>query len=190
MSEEQILSTRYLIQEKYLSLQNRFTITDNAGTIRYTGNASFFTMGDKVQIFDANGNEMMKIRQDSLHLHMTYRIFSTYAGATERQIALIKRTGPLWEHKLQINCVHGDYKIERRKDGPSSDEFVITKDGDTVAHVTKDASPTKTFYWVDIVDSKEQNHILLLAMVIVLSCAQRIPVNLMAKPMIKSTKSM
>ena len=188
MTEDQIQSTRYLIQEKYLSLDKRFSITDDTGTIRYTVNSSFFTMGDKLQILDANGNELMKIRQDNLHFHLTYKIFSTYSGATERELASIKRTGPLWEHKLQINSINGEYTIEK-KSSSSPNEFTITKDGDIVGIITKDASLTKTFYWVDIIDSKEQDHhALLLAMVIVLSCAQRIPVNPMAKPTIKTAK--
>ncbi|UJR28799.1 hypothetical protein I4U23_010024 [Adineta vaga] len=184
MTEDQHQSTRYLIQEKYLSLEKRFTITDNAGTIRYIVNSSFFTMGDKLQISDANGNEVMRIRQDNLHFHLTYRIFSTYSGATERELALIKRTGPMWQHKLQINSINGEYIIEK-KGSTSSNEFTLTKNDNVIGIVTKDASPTKTFYWVDIIDSNEQDHALLLAMIIVFSCAQRLSMNPMAKPAIK-----
>ncbi|CAF0715981.1 unnamed protein product [Adineta steineri] len=180
--------TRYLIQEKHLSLDNRFTITDDAGNIHYKVHSLFFAMGDKLIISDANGNELMKIRQDSLHFHLTYKLISTHSGATARQIASIKRTGPLWQHKLEIDSSNGKY-ILQKQGGVSSDDFTLTKDDVTIAVVARDASPMKNLYWVDIIDSKEQDHTFILAIVIVLSCAQRLPVNPISKPQVNAPKT-
>jgi uncharacterized protein YxjI len=173
--------TRYLIEEKYLSLDNKFTITDDLGVVHFKVNSTFFSMGDKLVISDANGTELIKIRQENLHLHLTYKVFSIRSDSTEYQLASIKRTGPLWQHKLEIRSDDGNYTMQR-KGGISSTEFTLTKNDNVVAIVTKDASPTKCLYWVNIIDNKEENHAFILAIVIVLSCAQRLPGNPIAIP--------
>ena len=188
MTETPMQSTRYLIREKHLSLDNRFTITDESGAVHYKANSTFFAMGDKLLITDANGNELFRIRQDNLHLHLTYKVFSIRSGDIERQIATIRRTGPLWQHILEIKSDLGEFTMQR-KGGMSSDEYTLTKDGHIVAIVTKDASPTKSLYWTDIIDIQEEDRGFVLAIVIVLACAQRLPVNPMAKPRTNSSTS-
>jgi uncharacterized protein YxjI len=181
MTVPQSQPTRYLIEEKHLSLDNRFIITDDEGVIHYKVNSKFFTMGDKLLISDANGNELIKIRQDKFHFHLTYKVFSLRSGVPECQTATIKRTGSMLQHKLEIDSVNGEY-IMQKKEGVSSNEFTLTKDGSLVAFATKDVSPTKSLFWVDIIDNKEEDHAFVLAMVVVLSCAQRLPGHHMAKP--------
>jgi uncharacterized protein YxjI len=181
MTETPLQPMRYLICEKHLSLDNRFKITDESGMVHYNVNSTFFAMGDKLSIADANGNELIRIRQDNLHLHLTYKIFSIRSGNNEHQIATIKRTGPLWQHKLEIQSDIGEF-IMRKKGGISSDEFILTKGDKIIAIVMKDASPTKILYWIDIIDNQEEDHAFVLAIVIVLACAQRLPGNPLAKP--------
>jgi len=188
MTTNQSPPTCYLIQEKHLSLHNRFTITDNSGVVHYKVNSTFFAMGNKLLFSDADGNALMKIRQDKLHLHLRYKIFSIHSGVIEREIASIKRIGPLRQHKLEISSSNGEY-ILQRKGGVSSNEFTLTKDDDIVAIATKDVSPTKSLYWVDIIDSREDNHAFVLAMIIVLACAQRLPSNPVSKPVANEAKS-
>jgi uncharacterized protein YxjI len=166
--------TRYLIQEKHLSLDDRFIITDDSGVILYKVNSTFFAMGDKLLISDASGNELIRIRQENLHLRLTYKVFSIRSDGSEYEIGSIKRTGPLWHHKLEISSDNGEY-ILKKKGGLASHDFTITKDENVVAIATKDVSPTKSLYWVDVIDQKEEQHAFLLAVVIVLSCAQRLP---------------
>jgi uncharacterized protein YxjI len=168
MTELQPQPTRYLIQEKHLSLDHRFTITDKLGFLHYNVNSIFFAMGHKLLLCDANENELIRIRQEILHLHLTFKLFLVRPDTTEVQLASIKRTGPLWQYKLEISSPNGKYIMEK-KDGPSSSEYILTKNGKTVAVATKDASPTKILYWVDIND-KDENHAFVLAIVIVLSC--------------------
>ncbi|CAF0795963.1 unnamed protein product [Rotaria sordida] len=173
MATAQSETKRYLIEEKYLSLDNRFTITDDSGNIHYKGNSIFFAIGDKLVLTDENGNEVIRIRQENFHIRPTYRLYSARLDGTERQIALIKRTGPLRQHKLEISSDNGEY-ILQKQGGVSSKEFTLINDDNTIALITKDASPTKSFYWVDIKDNKE-NHSFILASVIVLACVERSP---------------
>jgi uncharacterized protein YxjI len=168
--------TRYLIQEKHLSLDNRFIITDDSGVVRYKVNSTFFAMGDKLLISDADGKELIRIRQENLHLHLTYKIFGIRSDGSEYQLGSIKRTGAPWQHKLEISSGDGEY-IMKRTGGASSRKFTITKGDMVIATTTKDVSPTKSLYWVNIIDHNEEDHAFLLSVVIVLSCAQRLPGN-------------
>ena len=69
-----------------------------------------------------------------------------------------------------------------KRGGPLSQEFILTKDGNVVAVVTKNSSPLKSVYWIDITNDKNEYHPFIMAMVIVLACAQRIPGNPFATP--------
>lgn len=181
MTESSVQPTRYLIQEKHFSLDERFRVTDDLGIVRYKVNSIFFAMGDKLLISDANGNELLRIRQENLHVRLTYKIFSCRIGTPVRQIATMKRTGPLWQHILEIQSEMGDFSL-KKKDGPSSNEYILMKNGDVIATATKDTSPMKNLYWIEILDDQQNDHAFILAMFIVLSCAQRLPGNPMAKP--------
>ena len=178
MSTFQSQSKRYLIQHRHWSLDKRFTITDGSGTLHYKGNSIFFAVGDKLSLSDKHGNELIRIRQENLRIHLTYKVFSVCSDSTESQLALIKRTGPFWQRKLEINSVNGDYKL-RKTGGLSSNKFSLTKGDNVVAIANKDASPTKSFYWIDIAD-EEENHAFLLTIMMVLACAQHLPGNLIA----------
>ena len=180
MEESQTkLPTRYIIQEKHFSLDDKFVITDDTGTVHFKVDSTLFAMGDKLILSDADGNELIKIRQENLHLHQTYNIYSIRRDADEMQLASIKRTGLPGQHKLEINAVNGEYLMEKRG-GAFCHEFTLTKDGDVVAIVTKDASASKSIYWVDVSSDREEYHALIVALVIVLSCVQRLPGNPLA----------
>jgi uncharacterized protein YxjI len=166
--------TRYIIQDKHFSLNDKFVISDDLGEIHYTVDSTFFTRGDKLILYDALGNELIKIRQENLHLHPTYHIYSIRRDADEMQLASIKRTGAPWNHKLEINATNGEYQIERYC-GHFSHEFILKKDEVVVAVVRKDTSVSTSVYWVDIACDRDEYRALLVAMVIVLSCVQRLP---------------
>lgn len=180
MTELQSQTTRYLISEKHLSFDNRFLITDESGTVHYKVDSTFLAFGDKLSIFDKNQNELIRIRQNYPHFHLTYKVYTICDGTNDQLIASVKRTGPLWQHKLQISSPHGEYLL-KKKDGVSSNVYNLTKNGNLIAVATKDASPTKSIYWVEIINDQEQ-HLFILSMIIILSCAQRLPGNPAAKP--------
>ncbi|CAF1533841.1 unnamed protein product [Rotaria magnacalcarata] len=174
-------TTRYLIEEKHLSLDHRFTITDNTGNIHYKGISTFFAIGDKLLLCDENGNELIRIRQENFHLHLTYKLFIVRTPGIEHQIAFIKRTGPMWHHILEISSNNGEYKVYRTGN-LTSKEYTLIKNNNVIAIITKDASATKNFYWVDILDGNGQDHVFILALVIVLSSAQRLLSSPIAMP--------
>ncbi|CAF1113846.1 unnamed protein product [Adineta steineri] len=182
MEESQVkLPNRYIVEDKHFALDSKFVITDETGNIYYTVDSTLFTMGDKLQMYDAGGNELIRIRQENLHLHKTYIIQSVRTDADEMQLASVKRTGLLGQHKLEIIAVDGAYIMEKRGNA-FSHEFTLKKGDDVVAIVTKDPSPTKSIYWLDVSADRDEYRAFLVALVIVLSCAQRLPGNPLSTP--------
>jgi len=176
MEKESKKPTRYAIQDKHFALNDKFVITDDSGIVHYTVDSTLFAFGDKLLLYDRYGNELIKIRQENLHLHQIYNIYSVRRDVDEMQLASIKQTGAPWHHKLEINATNGKYVMEK-KGGVLSHEFILTKDGVIVAIVAKDASLSTSVYWVDVASDREDYRAFILAMVIVLSCAQRLPGN-------------
>lgn len=166
--------TRYVIQEKHFSLNDKFVITDELGEVQFTVDSKLFSMGDKLRLYDASGKELIKIHQENLHLHPTYTIDSVRQDADEMQLASIKRTGLPGNHKLEIHAVNGEY-LMKKDNGILSHDFTLTKDGEVVAIVSKDTSPLKCVYWVEISSDRDEYRALIMAMVIVLSCVSRLP---------------
>lgn len=173
--------TRYVIQEKHFSSDDKYVITDESGDVHFRVDSTLFALGDKLLLYDADGNELIKIRQETPHLHQTYNIYSVRRDADEMHLASIKRTGLPGKHKLEISAVNGEYLMEKR-DGAFCQEFILKKDGNVVAVVTKDTSLSKNVYWVDISNERGECHAFIMAMVIVLACAQRLPGNPFATP--------
>jgi uncharacterized protein YxjI len=171
--------TRYIIQDKHFALNDKFVITDDKGIVHYTVDATIFSIGDKLILYDSFGNELIKIRQEQPCLHQVYNIYSTRHDVDEMQLASIKRVGPPWNHRLEISTTNGEYLMEKIG-GLLSHEFILTKDEAIVAMVTKDSAPTTSVYWVDIASDREDYRAFLVAMVIVLSCAKRLPGNPLA----------
>jgi uncharacterized protein YxjI len=169
--------TRYIIEDRHFSLNDKFVISDDSGLIHYKVDATLFTPGDKLILYDSLGDELIKIRQENLHLHPTYNIYSIRRDADEMQLASIKRTGAPWNHKLEITATNGEYQMEKYG-GLLSHEFILKKDQQIVATVTKGTSILESVYWVDIADDRDKYRAFLMSMVIVLSCVKRLPGNL------------
>ena len=174
--ENEAKPIRYVIQDKHFALNDKFVISDESGQICYRVDSTLFSAGEKLILSDADGNELIKIRQEILHLHPTYIIDSIRHDVDEMQLASIKRTGAPWNHKLEINAKNGEYRMEK-KDGIFSHEFILKKEEAIVAIVTKDPSPLTSVYYVDVASDREEYRAFLVSMVIVLACAQRLPSN-------------
>jgi uncharacterized protein YxjI len=175
------LPTRYVIEDKHFASDDKFVIADEQGNVYYRVDSTLFVLGGKLILSDAGGNELIRIRQEKLHIHPTYNIYSIRRDADETQLASVKRTGLPGQHKLEISSVNGEYLMEKQG-GLFSHEFRLKKDGNVVAVVTKDTATSKSTYWVDISNNSEEDHAFIMALVIVLSCAQRFPGNPLATP--------
>lgn len=168
--------TRYIIQDKHFVSNEKFVITDDSNNVHDTVDSTLFALDDKLVLYDSDGKELIKIRQENLHIRPTYNIYSIRRDADEMQLASVKRTGTPWNHKLEISSVNGEY-IMKKKGGALSHDFLLTSNGDIVAIVSKASSTKASVYWVDIASTRKDYRAFLMALAIVLSCAQRLPGN-------------
>ena len=179
--------TRYVIQEKHFSLNDKFVITDELGEVQFTVDSTLFSMGAKLRLYDASGKELIKIHQENLHLHSTYIIDSVRQDADEMQLASIKRTGLPGNHKLEIHAVDGEY-LMKKDSGILSHDFTLTRDEKVVAIVSKNTSLLKCVYWVEISSDTDEYRALIMAIVIVLSCVSRSPGAPLGKELVDNGK--
>ena len=63
------------VNEKLLSLHNRFYIKDENDCDIYEISSKFFSIGDKTTITDMNGNKIVYIEQELLHIMPNYNIY-------------------------------------------------------------------------------------------------------------------
>ncbi len=90
-------------------------MTDESGDVYFRVDSTLFDLGDKLLFYDAGGNELIKIRQQNLHLHQTYNIHSVRRDTDEMRLAFIKRTGIPGQHKLEVNTLNGDYLMGKNR---------------------------------------------------------------------------
>ncbi len=107
---------------------------------------------------------LVKIHQELMHLHRTYKILSARAGDFDRELAVVKKKFSFFHAKFDIESVYGDYHIEGLDIIARS--FVITKQRQVIATVNRQFFTIADTYGVEIVSSEDQAFILALAIVI------------------------
>lgn len=106
----------------------------------------------------------MKINQALLHFHPTYNILSARHGDSDRQLAVVKKEFSFFHGKFNINSVYGEYNIEGLD--IMNHSFVITKQGQVVATISKKFFSLADTYGVEVAANEDQAFILALAIVI------------------------
>ena len=109
-------------------------------------------------------SDLIKIHQELLHLHRTYKILSARHGDADRELAVVKKKFSFLQEKFHIESVYGEYRIEGLD--LISHSFVITKQGQIVATVNRQFFTLADTYGVEIVSNEDQAFILALAIVI------------------------
>ncbi|CAF1318570.1 unnamed protein product, partial [Rotaria sordida] len=104
-------STRcYKIREKIFSLRKSNKIKDELDQPVFNVRSKL-AFADNLLIEDIAGNGLIKIKEELLHLHTTYKILSARDGEVGRKLAVVKQKFALHE-KWSINSVYGEYKLE------------------------------------------------------------------------------
>ena len=106
---------------------------------------------------------LIKIREELLHLHTTYKIFSAREGENNRQLAEVKQKMSLHE-KWTIDSVYGEYKLEAVDLLARS--LTLTKEGRTVAIVSRKYFTMGDTYGLEIDDKENQPFIIALVIII------------------------
>lgn len=151
---------RYVMRQKLLAFGDDFTIKDETGADRYFVDGKAFSIGDKLSFQDMAGNELARIEQKVLSLTKTYRIYRN-----DRPIATVKKKPfTLFRDAFELeDAVPGDLDAQ----GDFIDrEYVFTRDGRTVATVSKKFFSWSDTYGVDIAEGEDD--VLILATTVVI----------------------
>lgn len=105
---------------------------------------------------------MFKISEELLHLHPTYKVTSERDGDSESTLAVIKKRFTVRE-KFAINSELGEYVLEAL-DIPAR-SFTLTKNGRTVAIVSRKYFSLAEAYGVEI--DGDEDHAFIIALVII-----------------------
>jgi uncharacterized protein YxjI len=107
---------------------------------------------------------VIKIQQELFHLHPTYNILSARDGESDRQLAVLKKKFAFFHQKFNIDSVYGQYALEGLDIFAHS--FTLTRNGQTVAVVSKKFFSLSDTYGVEIVGNEDQAFILTLVIVL------------------------
>jgi uncharacterized protein YxjI len=106
---------------------------------------------------------LIKIREEFLHLHPTYKILSARDGEVGRELAVVKQKFSLHE-KWSINSVYGEYKLEALD--LLGHSLTLTKEGRIVAIVNRKYFTTADSYEVEIDHAEDYAFIIALVIII------------------------
>lgn len=149
---------KYIIKEKIFSFSNKFKIKSTDGIGRYEVVGKFFSMGDKLRIYDNHGREVSYIEQKLLKFLPEYNIYQD-----NDKVATIKKELTVIRPKFNIKSKYGNFSI----DGDiMHHDFTIQKNRKPVAWISKKWISLSDTYTVEIVD--DINHAFILSIVIVL----------------------
>jgi uncharacterized protein YxjI len=166
---------RFQIQERPMSLDQKFSIMDEDDNCLYTVKSTFFALGDKLTLLDKHGIELFKIRQQLKHLHLTFDIYNASENDNddESKLATVKQIGFGFKNTLEIQSIYGNYLI-KRNGGITCSEYTLSKDGNMVAEVKRKLPTFAERYTVDIDENVNEKDIaFVLTLIITLWCAQR-----------------
>ena len=151
---------RYVMRQKLLSFGDDFKIQDENGVDRYFVDGKAFSIGDKLSFQDMAGNELARIEQKVLSLFQTYRIYrggSLIATVKKKPFTLFRDAFELEDAAAGDLDAQGDF-FDR--------EYDFTRDGRTVAVVSKRFFSLTDTYGIDIAEGEDDVLILAAAVVI------------------------
>ena len=151
---------RYLMKQKVFSLGDKFAIQDENGADAFIVDGSVFSLGHQLSFEDLQGNQLAFIKQKLLSLGPTYEI---HQGGDH--VATVKK-----ELFTFLHCtfhIHTDAQGDLDAEGNLSDhEYVVTRDGQPVAQISKQWFSWSDTYGVEIAEGEDP--VLLLAGTVVI----------------------
>lgn len=155
---------RYRLQQKLLALGDDFTIRDEEGRDAYLVDGKAFSLGKQLSFQDADGHQLAYIRQKLFRLRPTYEIWID----GELRAVVTKELFSLFKCRFLID-VPGPDDIEAEGDFLDH-EYRFTRDGRTIATVSRQWFTLRDTYGVDVADETATVDILCGVVVIDLMC--------------------
>jgi uncharacterized protein YxjI len=158
---------RYIMKQKVFSLGDKFAIRNEKDEDVFFVDGRVFSLGKQLSFEDAGGRELLFIKQKVLSFGPTYEI---YRG--EEHVATIKK-----ELFTFFQCtfdVHVDGQGDLEAQGDFGDhEYVVTRDGEAVAQISKQWFSWSDTYGVEVADSEDAALMLATTVVIDMCCHER-----------------
>ena len=146
------------MREKVFTLNERFTVRDEWGNDKYYVEGEFFSLGKKLHLLNANGDEVAFIKQELLTLLPRYTV--SVAG---RELATIRKEFTFYFQRYAIDGLGWEV------DGSvMMHDYVITKNGRTIVRITKEWFTWGDSYVLDIADPADE--LVALAVVLTIDC--------------------
>ena len=134
---------RYQLQQKLFAFGDDFRVRDETGADRYIVDGKVFTLGHRVIIRNMLGGEEATIHQHLIALLPTYEI--TRQGA---EVAEVRKKLTLFREGFTVDIPGPD---DLSVQGDLFDhEYVFTRDGQTVATVSKQWFTLRDSYGVEV----------------------------------------
>ena len=134
---------RYQLRRKLFAFGDDFRVRDETGADRYIVDGKVFTLGHRVIIRDTRGGEEATIHQHLIALLPTYEI--TRQGA---EVAEVRKKLTLFREGFTVDIPGPD---DLSVQGDLFDhEYVFTRDGQTVATVSKQWFTLRDSYGVEV----------------------------------------
>ena len=149
---------RYLIKEKIFTLADRFRIENEQGYPQYEVVGKILTLGNKLNIYDMDGTELIYIEEKIFRFLPEYTIYrnGNIIGKIKKELTFMKP-------RFIIESSYGDFTIEG---DVFHHNFDILKNGNPVAWVSKKWISLSDTYSVDIAEGED--HPFILSIVIIL----------------------
>lgn len=153
---------RYMVRQKVFAIKDSFTIRDEFGNDIFLVQGQFFSVGNKLRIFDLAQHELCYIEQQVFRFMPEYDIY--IAG---RHVANIKKKFAFFKNDFTIESEYSRYEVNG---DIFAHEFYIFKDGYQVAAVSKKFFSLTDTYCVEVEDGQDQVSLLAVAIVIDMVC--------------------
>ena len=146
------------MKEKLFSFHDRFTIQDENGWDKYFVEGELFSLGKKLHLLSARGDEVAFIRQELLTLMPRFTV--TVAG---REIAQIRKEFTFFFQRYVIDGLGWEI------DGDVwAHDYEIRKNGRIIVRITKEWLTWGDSYVLDILDPADE--LVALAVVLTIDC--------------------
>jgi uncharacterized protein YxjI len=149
---------RYQVKQKIFSLRDRFDIRDSNGNPVYTVEGKMLSLSDRFSFCDISGNEIYNCRKKVLAFLPEYYIFEG-----DIQIATLKKEFTFFRPKFHLESKFGKYYMEGDF---FSYNFEIRKGGLNIASISKQFFSISDTYGIDISDSENQAFILTIVIIL------------------------
>lgn len=151
---------RYIMRQKLLSIGDDFVIKTAGGQDAFYVDGKVFTLRDRISFQDMSGNELVSITRRLLSWGPTWDI-----ERSGQSVAVVKEAlFTLFGHRFTVD-VPGPDDLEA-KGNFTDHEYTFTRDGRTIANVSRRWFSLTDTYGVDIADGEDD--VLILASTVVI----------------------